>query len=139
MVTVQTAALDELIRKLRRASTPAGLRSVMAAVAEEGIELVREGFDKERDPYGAKWKPLKRRSGRILQDTGRLKASWHRRSVTAQRAVIGSAVGYARFHQSGTDRMPARRMVPSGKLPASWRKQIHAVALKAFKSSIGFK
>lgn len=139
MVSVQTAGLDQLIRKLQRASDPAVLRSIMAVVAEEAIDLVKEGFDKERDPYGAKWQPLKRRAGRILQDTGRLKASWHRRSVTATRAVIGSAAGYAKFHQFGTRRMPARRMVPSGKLPGLWRKAIHEAAIETFKSSIGFK
>lgn len=110
------------------ASAPAVLDDIGENLAEEGIDLIKEGFEKETDPYGRKWAPLKRRKGRILQKTARMKNSYHREYANRTGFKIGAGVNYAKHHQHGTRRMVARRMVPNANLPAVWRQRFVEVA-----------
>ena len=82
-------------------------------------QTIKERFDKEQAPDGTKWKPLsparvkqrlkRHKSGsmKILQDTGEL-----RRSVQYEAKQtyvrIGSNLIYARTHQFGRGKIPAR-------------------------------
>jgi len=102
------------------------------AAAKETERLIAEGFKNEKSPYGRKWPARKDKLPHpILDKSGRLKRSW---SVKAQgkRILIRTyGVDYAKYHQSGTKRMPARRMVPEGKLPPKWAKLIGARVARA--------
>ncbi len=113
------------LRKLRARLNDARpiLRTISKNLSEETLELVRQGFDKEEDPYGDGWEPLKSREGRILQDTGRLRNSWHTVTTSDRGFTVGPAVDYAPFHQTGTSRMPARPMVPDQGLPDDWKRR----------------
>ncbi len=88
--------------------------TVNEQLAEETIELIREGFQNSRDPYGDAWAPLVLRDGRPLEDTGGLKAAWFRQSVTARGFVVANAKRYASYHQDGTGLYGPRhqRIVP---------------------------
>jgi phage gpG-like protein len=100
------------------------LQSISKNLAEETLELVRQGFEKEEDPYGEAWAPLKYRDGKILQDTGRLRSSWHTVTVSERGFSVAPAVDYAQYHQSGTARgLPKRRMVPDEGLPDEWKRR----------------
>lgn len=92
--------LERFTAKLAKA--PAQMRVVSANLAEETIELIREGFESSTDPYGSRWAPLKVRSGQPLRDKGGLQSSWHRRFLTAQGFVVASGKDYAAYHQGGT-------------------------------------
>lgn len=126
-------------------------RVISMAMAEETISLIRDGFEKSEDPYGKRWEPLVIRVGRPLNDTGGLKASWHRSDVTVDGFTVRSGKAVAKFHQGGTGvygprkarivpvrakalmvpglgpvasvaGSPKRRMVPNrGRLPRKWR------------------
>lgn len=110
-------------------------RAILANVGEELIELVREGFDRQGDPYGSPWAPTLR-GGRILQDTGALRTGWHRKSLSSSQVSIGPSVSYARYHQSGTRHMPARKMVPDAGLPAGWQRRVNKIAAEARKRAL---
>jgi phage gpG-like protein len=90
------------------ARVPSSLRTVSQQLAEETIELVHEGFEKQRDPYGRKWKKHSkltqriRPGGRILEDDGHLKSSWFVKGVGEGNFEVASAKAYAAFHQYGT-------------------------------------
>lgn len=107
------AELDTWIAQL--AAAQGSTRIVSANLAEETIELIREGFETSTDPYGKPWEPLKLRSGQPLRDKGGLQTSWHRRFVTAQGFVVESGKAYARYHQEGTGIYgpKKRRIVPT--------------------------
>jgi phage gpG-like protein len=77
------------------------LTAISAALAEEALYRVRQGFRGAVDPYGTSWRPLQRRSGRILRDTGRLQNSFARVRASRSGFVIGSNVDYADVHQYG--------------------------------------
>lgn len=97
------------------------------------LKLVADEFRGEVDPYGKKWAPLKRERTRnkkarkkgkrggqkILQNTGRLRASI---DVRAQGSalVFSLPVAYATFHQSGTRHMVDRKIVPDAGPSPIW-------------------
>ena len=85
-------------------------------------------FQGQQDPDGRPWAPLSPRTRRrpkdrkarkrggspmILVDSGVMRGSitagaGHAENVTPTSMEVGSAVAYARWHMSGTRRMPAR-------------------------------
>lgn len=105
------------------------LRTLTKNVGETLVSLVRDGFEGEHDPYGSPWEALKERSGRILQDTGRLRNSWHQSGATNDSVTVSASADYAGYHQNGTSKMPARPMVPrEGALPPKWADEVKATA-----------
>lgn len=104
------------------------------AAAKETERLIAEGFREQKSPYGRRWparKDPKSGSHPILDKTGKLKRSWSVKARGKGLLIRTTGVDYARYHQSGTKRMPARRMVPEGKLPPKWSKLIGAHVARA--------
>lgn len=150
--------LNDFALRLETAGDDGFLRNVNRQLAEEAVELVREGFELSRDPNGKPWDPLVLRIGRPLEDKGGLKASWHVQFADADEFGIASAKEYAIHHQRGTgihgprgkpivpiraralfipgvgprssvDGAPARKMVPDdGRIPRAWRERFVDVA-----------
>ncbi|AYD81509.1 tail completion or Neck1 protein [Arthrobacter phage KBurrousTX] len=106
---------------------------VFEAAAEHQKTIWRQQFDQEgaytgtsrwsslSPDYGA-WKQRHYPGKPILQLTGDLVESMTERPfgvdiISHNQMVIGTAVPYARFHQDGTEKMPARPIVqkPSGR------------------------
>ncbi|MEZ4376216.1 MAG: phage virion morphogenesis protein [Polyangiaceae bacterium] len=110
-------------------------RALTANLSETLLDLVREGFEKQRDPSGSRWAATER-GGRILQDTGRLRNSWHRRAGNSQ-FTVSSSVKYGSFHQSGARHLKARKMVPDGELPAHWGHALNDTAQAVLKDWFG--
>jgi phage gpG-like protein len=142
------ASLQRFAKKIQK--TPDMLVTVNEQLAEETVELVRQCFEESRDPYGNPWPAPVLREGRPLEDSGALKAAWHRRWAGRHGFAIGNAKAYAKHHQKGTGVFgprhtrirpkkakalrlpgpmfvasvkgaPARKMVPDQGLPARWR------------------
>lgn len=93
-------------------------RSLMAKLAVLGFKDIMAHFKTESGPDG-RWAPLsprtllgrrkKGKGAKILQDTGRLRASIQPLVESPRRAVLASTnVIYARTHQFGRGRIPAR-------------------------------
>lgn len=134
--------VDRFIKALTSLADTRTLTALSKNMAEEALSLVADGFRAQSDPYGRGWRPKKRPDGRaILVRQGRLRRSWHISKVTARDFTVSASVTYAKFHQSGTRHMEARRMVPSpGKLPPKWRAAFQEMAkeflIQAFKGRI---
>lgn len=111
------------------------LEIVSATVAEEFIDLIKQGFREQRDPYGTPWKPKQAQDGRntLTGPTGRLKNSWHVKSMDKKGFEVSSDVDYARYHQRGHRRLPKRMMVPTRRraLPRAWKTAIEEAATDA--------
>ena len=114
-------------------TAPDLLLSMSRNMAEEALELVAEGFEQQRDPYGRPWKDKKRPDGRLILTgrTGRLRRGWHLVSSGKDGFSIAPSVNYAVHHQFGAPRarIPARMMVPSKRLglPPRWRAAFESV------------
>ncbi len=89
--------LVDRLRGIYRGELAEKLKKQLAA---EALSQVVKGFRQSRDPYGAAWAALKRRSGKPLLDTGRLRNSFNA-TPTSQGFKVGSNVKYAGIHQNG--------------------------------------
>ena len=127
-ITGDFAGLRAIAEKL--AAMPDARPDLAEAIGEEALDLVQEGFGDSTDPYGSRWADKADGSAcNLVGPTGNLRRGWHRKSVSADQVTIGPSVFYASYHQSGTRRMPARRMVPDdGDIPAGWEKTITEAA-----------
>jgi phage gpG-like protein len=105
-VIANDADLRELERKLAELERGPGIRDLARNIGEEAVELVREGFEQERDPYGAAWAPLSYRDGQILRDRGVMLNSLHVAGVTESQVTIAMGVWYAIVHQTGKTIVP---------------------------------
>lgn len=123
------AGFDKLQRQLSRVASRDAYAAVKKSIAAEAITQVALGFRNERDPYGDGWMPLKRRRGRILSKTGRLRRSFTAH-VTSDGFKIGSSAHYSAFHQYGTRRgLPARPMLPlKARGLGDWREPLRKAA-----------
>jgi phage gpG-like protein len=122
-------------RKLFEA-TPELLEAISVSGAEEMISLVKDGFRDETDPYGKKWARKKKKNGRKILSgkTSRLKGGWHYKRADKGGFTISPSVDYAAYHQTGTRRMVARKMVPDSRgLPREWSKKLEEVAKEALE------
>lgn len=98
--------LGDLQRRLGDLSKP------MAAIGQTLVTEADLAFRRERSPWGEPWEPLARstirqrrrgkraRDPKILQDTGRLRASISYRA-SATEVQVGTNVVYAAIHQFG--------------------------------------
>ena len=88
------------------------------------FEFHAAGFDLERDPDLSSWPPLaaatiaRKKSDKILVETGRLKASLttaghadHVGEIFDRGLTFGTSVPYSIFHQQGTRTIPQRAHV----------------------------
>lgn len=124
-INIQVEGIRQLQKKLK--VTADKLKNMRQFWSSVGLyvqkQTIKERFDKEQSPEGQKWKPLapatvKRRLKRhkkgnmkILQDTGEL-----RRNISHPTALqvgdsyvrFGTKLKYARTHQFGRGKIPAR-------------------------------
>lgn len=98
---VSGPTIAEIKARVREASSAAFRARLAQGLAEEARHQVDDCFRGERDPYGKPWEPLRSRKGKILQRTGRMRAS------TATEASpdgfrLEITATYAAYHQYGT-------------------------------------
>ncbi len=114
--------LSVLLRRFKSAFKSVGELNVVHKKIAVFLDIwVLRNFKSEGDKVGG-WAPFKiggRRkpggsldtSAKLLQDTGRLRASFN--SVfNNDNVVIGSDLDYAKSHEKGTEHLPIRRMLP---------------------------
>jgi hypothetical protein len=115
--------LDELIQ------TP---RKIAVEVAPKITKLLQRQFARGVDPYGRKWRRLATGRAAHLTKTGKLRSGTRAMPGMGGRAGLRVVVGmpYGSFHQTGTSRMPARKILPERGMPAAWREAFVAAARK---------
>jgi len=128
------------------AAKVAALRGRGLARAKEEIRLtveslIDEGFERETDPTGHPWAPRKPPTGGwpLLQLTRKMFRSFivavsSRKVVVKNTALSAQGRPYPLFHQRGTRKMQARRMVPSKGMPSRWRAEIDRAVARALKA-----
>ena len=121
-------ALARWERQLGRIGDGRTAFEIADGMADAALGLVAEGFGREADPFNTRWAPKKRPDGRAVLrgETNRL-VQWRKQFVNQHGYRIASKAPYAGFIQKGTKRMVARRMVPSGRLPAHWASEFRGV------------
>lgn len=102
-------------------------------IAERGAEAAQKRLDEQfartEEPSGLRWKPKKRPNGKpTLEESGDMKGS-----AKAVPGPNGDILLYvsdekAAWHQEGTEKMIARKMLPEDELPPRWREPIDEAA-----------
>ena len=139
---------DAGIAKMRQSmkDTRELLGELTEAMADEALELVAQGFEKQADPYGSLWKEKKVDDGRnvLVGKTVRLRRGWHKLKISATKWAIEPSVPYASAHQDprprpawGGKSLPRRAMLPFGSrgLPESWKQAMADTVETAMKLS----
>jgi len=94
---------------------------------------IQRTFVEHRDPIGRAWAPRKHSyPWPLLQKTGAMRRGWYVRKQGLS-TVFGNSMPYTRFHQDGTSRMDARKMVPDQRLSPRWRAEIDRVLPRALR------
>jgi hypothetical protein len=87
-----------------------------------------EEFNTQSDPSGSPWKPRKQPTGSwpLLRKTGVMARS--SRIVKGRNYVDVSVEEPADYHQGGTSRMVARRILPGGGAASRWTRRMDDLA-----------
>jgi phage virion morphogenesis protein len=114
--------LQRLVKKV------SDLTPVMNEIGQQLLLSTDQRFEKEVDPDGVPWKPntpytrrLKKAKGligKILQASGRGRASINY-GATKDRVVVGTNVEYMRKHQLGLEGLPVRKFLGISKEDAA--------------------
>ena len=154
-LTGDFAPLARLVQRLDHPDSV--LVSVSKVMAEETLDLIDEGFDEERDPYGKPWAPKQKPDGRkvLHGPSGRLKSGYHRTHANADGYGAAAAVEYADHHQRprhkrnvrgqftggkfGGLKRPRRMQVPDPKkgMPNEWGDRLAEAAMEALRTAYG--
>lgn len=97
------------------------------AIAQMADRKLQDTQSAGQNPYGATWEPLKTGEPSFLRKTNDLESSRNWES-SRKSAKIGFGAHYAKFHQSGTSKMPRRRLVPDEGLPGDWEDEVNDLA-----------
>lgn len=116
---------------------------IAGPVAADINDALQEEFEGEHDPYGRPWAKLAestvRRKGhdQILYETGALQNNTVARPTRGAGIEITS-LPYGEYHQDGTSRMPARKILPDGAnaLPPEWQESIDRNTEQAFRKAM---
>lgn len=117
---------DPLAVRLRQL-TPGRIRQAAAGAIRDTLEtLIDERFEARAAPDGNAWAPRVPPTGTwpLLERTGRMRKRYHV-GATATGVRVENSQDYAKYHQTGTPRMVARPVLPTGdRLPTEWRDRI---------------
>lgn len=102
MLKVKTEGLNRVQKRFskieHRSKNPQKVMELIGAKAWK--EVVKNNFANEKNKDGSKWKPLKYRQGKMLEDQGMLKGSI-RWAVSKFQAKVFTIKKYARRHNKG--------------------------------------
>ena len=126
--------LARFAERLEAVASGAWKADASEAVASEVRALVAEEFATGKDPSGARW-PARKSGGSwpLLVRSGRTRAS-----VQVAPGAFGATVtigGAGDYHQRGTRRLPARRILPDARTSA-WDARIGEAAAKALRKAL---
>lgn len=137
-LTGDFTTLDRWAKQLGQLSSQKLMFQVADEMADATLGLVAQGFAEERDPYGKAWAPKKHPDGRMVLrgKTGRL-IRFRKGAVSPRGFRCDMGAPYGVFHQRGTSRMRARRMLPvNGRLPPIWASEYREIYVRAVRSQL---
>lgn len=117
---------SKLLKFAKKVGNLAGqnaMTAVSSALADATVELIDEGFRDEREPSGRPWRDKVFHNGKpILDDSGRLRKSFHKKQVSSRGFEVSSDDPKFKFHQGGTGIYGPRhrRIKPKKKGVLAW-------------------
>ena len=122
------ASFEQVAKKLNKAMKDiSDFKEPLQDSAEIIVQESKDNFDRQGYLYGSTWKPLspatrKQRASQgfpanrpILIRSGKLMKGVKVKSVNSREAVVHNPVEFATYHQTGTNKMPQRKVLSSSK------------------------
>jgi len=114
--TIQAENFGRVAAEMARALGSASLTPVMREMKLVAEEAIAVNFLESQESSGAKWAPRKRdypwpiliKTGHLMRSATTESEAGHVESVNDRDMMTGTSVGYAAYHQYGTERMVAR-------------------------------
>lgn len=136
-ITGDFAKLGHWADLMRRSAIIA--EAATEAMAQRAVDLVGDGFNRGRNPYGERWKPKQKPNGYPIMHgpSGLLEYGWHVLKTKRRGFVIANDAPYAAAHQKPTrGKRPMRMMVPSTSrgLPPSWVRAFSSLSTNVFQA-----
>lgn len=133
-----TPKVKSLERKFQEVASKRFRSRLNRQLAEEALELTRDGFNRSITPYGVRWKNPRYRTGQPLRLTRRLESSI-RPISSAERFELLTNVVYAATHQYGRDAIPQRQFMPIGSrgFGGRWRRALEEVYRREIHAAMG--
>lgn len=120
--------LSQWSKKFDAIAKPSTRFSIAGEMADAHLKAISRQFERERNPYGIRWRKKQKPDGRktLQGPTGRLRR-FHKITVNQYGYRVGTDAPYLKYHQKGTSRMPARKVIPDenripGELAREFRK-----------------
>lgn len=111
--------LDALQRFFEWLVSDEFLHAMHNIAGREIKNLLDQGFELERDPWGRSWIPSKKRSGKTLFESGALKENT-RVKADARGAFLRNDTLYGPTHQFGATIMPKKSNMLTFKIDGHW-------------------
>lgn len=128
---MNAAGYAKTLRQLGR-TVPARMARLAATAITAKLQA---GFDAGADPYGNGWAAKKNGEASHLEETGAMRAGVM--AVPASGSGLNMlAPSPANYHQSGTSRMVARKVLPDNGVPASWGPILQEAFTDALRESL---
>jgi phage virion morphogenesis protein len=131
-IQINSTQVERALAEL--ASRTVHLQPAFNAIGVEIHRRVVDCFEHEQSPDGINWAALspatlkKRTSSNanILRDTGAMYETLGHNATDSYAEVSIGTIGqdYAKFHQFGTEHIPARPFFPSENLPQEWESDV---------------
>lgn len=135
-----TGKIADLVRKLDAMASQSFRQKMLGAMAVEVHRLTLDGFVQQRDPYGKPWAPRRKAADWAIKafglmqdnhpilDTGRTDGAVNRLTVSSTAdGVRLKTNAYMRFHLTGTNKMVARKWIPTDGNAPIWRNALQTV------------
>lgn len=114
-------------------------RRVSVAVAPDITRELQKEYAQGRDPHNRKWKKLATGRPSHLTETRKLRNQTRAAAMPGNRIgvriMFGSRARIAAFHQAGTVRMVARRILPDRGMPPTWLSAIKRAYRTAYQEA----
>lgn len=137
MITIRASngsATLGLAARLREMATATDEPDAVAPVVQE---LLNDDFDARRSPAGDPWAQRKRPTGSwpLLEKTREMRVS--QQVIPVPGGVSMSYDGPAQYHQRGTPKMVARKLLPENSLAPGWSARIGQARIAWLRAKLG--
>lgn len=132
------AKLNSFVKTLQSLALPQEQQALAQTLGNVALLATRQCFETSTSPEGEAWKPLKKRAGKPLVDTGSLRDSFavnvRRNKITITSDHPGAALHQYGYRERG---IPARPMLPAeGEVPPAWDNLFRALFERAMSAKL---
>jgi phage gpG-like protein len=138
MLTGDFAKLTQWSRKFDKLGSGSLRFSIASDMANAHLKAIARQFERERNPYGVRWRPKQKPDGRktLRGPTGKLRR-FRKITVNQHGYRVGSEAPYLRYHQKGTSRMVARKVIPDEqRIPGELAREFKRIYAKRMKRAL---